>query len=41
MAANQSEGPLFKNKLAYPYEKFTLSNINYPLHLSKDDYWST
>ena len=41
MNINQLEDPLFKQKLAYPYEKFNLNNINDPLNLSKDDYWST
>ena len=32
---------LFKKKLAYPYEKFTLNNFQQPLNLTKEDYWST
>ena len=32
---------LFKKKLAYPYEYFTLSNFQEPIDLTKEDYWST
>ena len=40
----QNEGltdDLFKEKLAYPYEKFNLNNLLEPLNLTKEDYWST
>ena len=33
--------PLFKKKLAYPYEKFNIENINQQLNSTKEDYWST
>ena len=32
---------LFKKKLPYPYEYFNLDNFDKPLHLTKEDYWST
>ena len=36
---------LFKKKLAYPYEKFNLDNLQEPLssalNLTKEDYWSS
>ena len=32
---------LFKKKLAYPYEVFSLSNFQEPLNLTKEDFWST
>ena len=32
---------LFKKKLAYPYEYLNLSNIQEPLNLSPEDFWST
>ena len=32
---------LFKKKLAYPFEKFTLNIFQEPLNLTKEDYWST
>ena len=32
---------LFKKKLVYPYEKFNLNNIQEPLNLTKEDFWST
>ena len=32
---------LFRKKLAYPYEYFTLNNFQEPLNLTKEDYWST
>ena len=32
---------LLKKKLAYPYEKFNLENINQQLNLTTEDYWST
>ena len=31
----------FKKKLAYPYEYLNLSNIQEPLNLSPEDFWST
>ena len=30
-----------KKKLAYPYEYLNLSNIQEPLNLTKEDFWST
>ena len=32
---------LFKKKLAYPFEYFTLSNFQEPLNITKEDFWST
>ena len=32
---------LFKKKLAYPYEYLNLDNLQEPLNLTKEDYWST
>ena len=32
---------ILKKKLAYPYEKFNLENINQSLNLTKEDFYST
>ena len=36
-----STDDVFKKKLAYTILKFNLENINQPLNLTKEDYWST
>ena len=41
MTANGFEDELFKKKLAYPYEFFSLENIHHQLNLTKQHYWST
>ena len=41
MDENGLDDELFKKKLAYPYEYFTLDNIREPLNLTKEDFWST
>ena len=38
---NGLEDELFKKKLAYPYEYLNLSNVQEPLNLTKEDFWST
>ena len=38
---NGLDDEIFKKKLAYPYEYFTLDNIQEPLNLTKEDFWST
>ena len=48
MDENGFTDELFKKKLAYPYEKFTLDNFQGPrsfahsssLNLTKEDFWS-
>ena len=32
---------VLKNKLSYPYEYFTLGNVDESLILTKEDFWST
>ena len=41
MDENGLDDELFKKKLAYPYEYLNLSNIQEPLNLSPEDFWST
>ena len=41
MNGNGLDDELFKKKLAYPYEYFTLDDIQEPLNLTKEDFWST
>ena len=41
MDENGLDDELFEKKLAYPYEYFTLDNIQEPLNLTKEDFWST
>ena len=41
MDENGFTDELFKKKLAYPYEYLILSNIQEPLNLSPEDFWST
>ena len=41
MDENGFTDELFKKKLAYPYEYLNLSNIQEPLNLSPEDFWST
>ena len=41
MDENGLDDELFKKKLAYGYEYFTLDNIQEPLNLTKEDFWST
>ena len=41
MDENGLDDELFKKKLVYPYEYFTLDNIQEPLNLTKEDFWST
>ena len=41
MDENGLDGDLFEKKLAYPYEYLNLSNIQEPLNLSPEDFWST
>ena len=40
MDENGLDDELFKKKLAYPYEYLNLSNIQEPLNLSPEDFWS-
>ena len=39
MDTNGFNGELFKQKLAYPYEKFNLENFDKPLNLTKEDFF--
>ena len=41
MDENGLDDELFKKKLAYPYEYLNQSNIQQPLNLSPEDFWST
>ena len=41
MDENGLDDELFKKKLAYPYEYLNLSDIQEPLNLTKEDFWST
>ena len=41
MDTNGFNDELFKQKLAYPYEKFNLENFDKPLNLTKEDFFST
>ena len=41
MDENGSTDKIFKKKLAYPFEYFTLSNFQEPPNLTKEDSWST
>ena len=41
MDENGLDDELFKKKLAYPYDNLNLSNIQEPLNLSPEDFWST
>ena len=41
MDENGLDDELFKKKLAYPYEYLNLSNIQEPINLSPEDFWST
>ena len=41
MDENGLDDELFKKKLAYPYEYLNLSNMQEPLNLTKEDFWST
>ena len=41
MDENGFKDKLFKMKLTYPYEYLNLDNIQEPLNLTKEDYWST
>ena len=41
MDENGLDDELFKKKLAYPYKYLNLSNIQEPLNLTKEDFWST
>ena len=41
MYENGLDDELLKKKLAYPYEYLILSNIQEPLNLTKEDFWST
>ena len=41
MDENGLDDELFKKKLAYPYEYLNQSNIQEPLNLSPEDFWST
>ena len=41
MNENGLDDELFKKKMAYPYEYLNLSNIQEPLNLSPEDFWST
>ena len=41
MDENRLDDELFEKKLAYPYEYLNLSNIQEPLSLSPEDFWST
>ena len=38
---NGLDDELFKKKLAYPYEHLNLSNIQEPINLCPEDFWST
>ena len=39
--SNGFKDPIFKKKLAYPYEYLNLSIFQEPLNITKEDYWST
>ena len=41
MDENGHDDELFKKKLAYPYEYLNLSDIQEPLNLTKENFWST
>ena len=41
MDENGLDDELFKTKLAYPYEYLNLNNIQEPLNLTKENFWST
>ena len=41
MESNNFTDDLLKEKLAYPYEYFNLSNFQEPLNLTEESFWST